>query len=236
MLLKQFLLDEFRFLTFKAPSAAIRENGGAYIALGLFVTWLAGVGRYWDSPNALLWQYLGLSSLTYVFLLALVIWVTVLPLGPRNWSYRNVLLFVTLTAPPALLYAIPVELFLPSSVAHAVNSAFLAIVASWRVALLSVFLKRVAGLRGVTILVAALLPLAFIVDGIALMDLQHVVYQNMVGLHEPDELSEDRGHSVASTICSTAAILTPVLLAAYVWTVRRAAMYRVRLTETGSAT
>ncbi len=53
MLLRQFLWDEFRFLTFRSPSAALREHRGAYLAFGLFVTWLAGVGRYWDSPYAL---------------------------------------------------------------------------------------------------------------------------------------------------------------------------------------
>ena len=219
MLLKQFLMDEYRFLTFRAPSAAIREHRGAYLALGLFVTWLAGVGRYWDSPNALPWQHLGLNSLIYVFLLALVIWAAVLPLGPRNWSYRNVLLFISLTAPPALLYAIPVEVFLPLPTAHTVNSVFLAIVAFWRVALLFVFLKRVAGLGGFTIIVAALLPLALVVDGIALMNLEHVVYQNMVGLRDPEQ--EGAG-AVARFVCLAAAGLTPVLMARYGWMVYKA--------------
>src|SRR5258706_14395505 len=114
-------MDEYRFLTFRAPSAAIREHSGLYLAFGLFLTWLAGVGRYWDSPGALLWQHLGLSSLTYVFLLALVLWTLIAPLGPRNWSYRNVLLFISLTAPPALLYAIPVEMFFSAPVALALN-------------------------------------------------------------------------------------------------------------------
>ena len=223
MLLKQFLLDEFRFLTFRAPSTAIRESGGAYLALGLFMTWLAGVGRYWDSPNALPWQYVGLSSLAYVFLLALVIWAVVRPLGARNWSYKNVLLFITLTAPPALLYAIPVEAFLASPTAHAVNSVFLALVAVWRVALLFVFLKRVAGLSGFRIILAALLPLALIVDGIALMDLEHVVYQNMVGLHDPVGQTNGTGRDVAHAICMIAAALTPALLAGYVWNVNKIA-------------
>ena len=38
--------------------------------------------------------------------LALIIWALLAPLRPRNWSYRNVLLFITLTAPPAVLYAV----------------------------------------------------------------------------------------------------------------------------------
>ena len=221
-MLKQLLKDEFRFLTFRAPSPMIRERPGAYLAFGLVATWLAGIGRYWDSSTALPWQYLGMSSVAYVFLLALVIWAVVLPLGPKNWSYRNVLLFVALTAPPALLYAIPVEQFLEWSTARAVNSAFLAIVALWRVALLFAFLARVAGLGGITIAVAALLPLALIIDGIALAGLQQAVYQNMVGSHDPDGRGESADHDIANRVCPLAAVLTPLLLAAYAWSVDKA--------------
>ena len=226
-MLKQLLKDEYRFLTFRAPSAMIRERPGAYLAFGLVATWLAGIGRYWDSSNALPWQYMGLSSLVYVFLLALVIWAVILPLGPRNWSYRNVLVFIALTAPPALLYAIPVEQFMEWSIARTVNSVFLAVVALWRVALLFVFLKRVAGLAGPTIVVAALTPLVLVVDGIALMNLQHVVYANMVGMHDPDAASEDAGGAVARTTCSVAAILTPALLLAYGWIAHKLPKRRV---------
>lgn len=215
MLLRQFLMDEYRFLTFRAPSAALREHSGAYLAFGLLLTGAAGVGRYWDSPDALLWQYLGLGSLAYVFLLALVLWALVAPLAPKNWSYRNVLLFITLTAPPALLYAIPVEMFFSFPVALALNGAFLAVVAVWRVALLFTFLSRAAGLGGFVIVVAALLPLALIVDGLAIMNLEHLVYQTMVGMRDPDGTVDDGGRAVVEFICMLAAVLTPALLACY---------------------
>ena len=45
------------------------------------------------------------------------------------------LAFVTLTAPPALLYAIPVERFMTPSAASVTNVWFLAVVAAWRVGL-----------------------------------------------------------------------------------------------------
>jgi|GEM_PF-4987218 len=45
------------------------------------------------------------------------------------------LAFVTLTAPPALLYAIPVERFMTPSAASVTNAWFLAVVAAWRVGL-----------------------------------------------------------------------------------------------------
>jgi len=216
VLLRQFLMDEYRFLTFRAPSVAIREHSGAYLAFGLLLTWAAGVGRYWDSPDALLWQYVGLGSLAYVFLLALVLWALVAPLGPKNWSYRNVLLFISLTAPPALLYALPVEIFFSTPVALALNGLFLAVVAAWRVALLFTFLRRAAGLDGVAIVVAALLPLALIVDGLAVMNLEHVVYQSMIGMRNPDGTADDE-NTVVQFICALAAALTPALLACYGW-------------------
>ncbi|OGA19301.1 MAG: hypothetical protein A3H32_04195 [Betaproteobacteria bacterium RIFCSPLOWO2_02_FULL_63_19] len=185
------LKDEVRLLTFRAPGAGIREHPNAYLAFGLAMTWAAGMGRYWDSPAAALWQHLGLGSLGYVFVLAAIIWLVVTPLGPRNWSYRNVLLFVSLTSPPALLYAIPVEAFFAYGLAHAINAAFLAVVAAWRVPLLAVFLNRAAGLKGYTIAVAASLPLVLIVNGLAVLGVEHAVYANMVGDHDPNGPGKD---------------------------------------------
>ena len=216
MLLKTFLRDEYRLLTFCAPSASIREHSSTYLAFGLFLTWAAGVGRYWDSADATLWQHLGLGSIAYVFFLTLVLRLLVAPLGPKNWTYRNVLLFVALTSPPALLYAVPVEIWLSPSSALAVNSGFLAIVAVWRVALLVVFLKRTAGLRGSTILVATLLPLALIVDGLAFLSLEHVVYETMAGDRDSDGSGGEATHTVVQFICVLSAAMTPVFLAYYV--------------------
>ncbi len=49
---------------------------------------------------------------------------------------------VCLTAPPALLYAIPVERFFDAATARNINTGFLAFVAAWRVALLAFYLMR----------------------------------------------------------------------------------------------
>src|SRR3989304_264982 len=100
------------------------------------------------------------------------------------------LLFVALTSPPALLYAIPVELFLAPATAHAINVAFLAIVALWRVPLLFVFLRRGAGAGGVAVLIAGLLPLALIVDGLSLANMGHLVYQTMAGIDDLEGMAE----------------------------------------------
>ena len=185
MLLMTILKDEFRLLTFRAPRAAIHERLGAYLAFGFLLTWAAGIGRYWDIPDAALWQHLGLTSLGYVFVLALIIWLVAAPLAPRNWSYRNVLLFVTLTSPPALLYAIPVEGYFSLPAALAINAGFLGIVALWRVALLAWFLSRVAGPQA-RISSTVLPRFAAMSSGEAISDSAwKVARTTLIGLREP---------------------------------------------------
>lgn len=184
MLLKTIIADEIRFLTFRKTSAAVAEHPNAYLVFGLFFTWLAGVGRYWDNPQAHLWQHLGLGSLVYVFVLALAVWLLLLPMKPRNGSYRTVLLFVTLTSPPAVLYAIPVERFMSLQAAQSANVWFLTIIATWRLALYAFFLRRVAGLNGWETLVITLLPVSLIIIALASLNLEHAVFEIMGGIRE----------------------------------------------------
>jgi hypothetical protein len=217
--LRTILADEFRLLSFRRPSAAIAEHWRAYLAFGLFFTWLAGIGRYWDNPRAYLWQYLGLGSVAYVFCLALLIWLLILPLKPRHWTYWNVLVFITLTAPPALLYAIPVEQFMSLQAAQSTNVWFLAIVAAWRVALLIVFLRRMAGLTGVAIIVAALLPLVVIVVALTALNLEHVVFAIMSGTRPEDQSANDASYFVVMLIAWFSMLAAPFLLLAYAWLV-----------------
>ncbi len=179
--LTQLASDQLRLLTFREFKPNLREHWPAYLAWGLLWTWIAGMGRYWDNPRAEWWQTLGLGSLAYVFSLSLLLWLLIKPLGPRNWSYRNVLIFVTLTSLPAVLYAIPVEMFMEIAAAQATNLVFLLIVATWRVVLLWLFLRRVAQLKGEVILVACLLPLTLIIVTLASLNLEHVVFQIMAG-------------------------------------------------------
>ncbi len=209
--------DAFRILTFRTPSRAISEEWRAYLAFGLFFTWLAGVGRYWDNPRAELWQYLGLGSVAYVFCLAAILWVLIVPLRPRLWNFRNVLVFVTMTAPPAILYAIPVERFLALESAQAVNAWFLAIVATWRVALLVWFLRRLAGLSAGTLLVATLLPLSLIVLALATLNLEHVVFSLMAGIRPEDQSQNDISYFIVRVLSYLSYLAAPFLLVAYGW-------------------
>lgn len=209
------LRDEWRFLTFRRMSPAVREHARAYLAFGLVFTWLAGIGRYWDNPRAFWWQHLGLGSLAYVFALALIVWLLIAPLKPRHWSYRNVLLFVTLTAPPAVLYAIPVERFLAVEDAVRANVWFLAVVATWRVALYAVFLRRTGGLSGPATVVGTLLPLTIIVVALTALNLEHVVFNLMGGLRPEDTSANDGAYFVVLVLSVLSVTIAPVVLLAY---------------------
>lgn len=214
--LKKILSDELRLLTFRSfkPDTSILN---AYLAFGLGFTWLCGIGRYWDNPKAELWQYLGLGSFVYVFILAFILWLIILPLKPDKWSYRNVLLFVSLTAPPAILYAIPVEQFLSLKSAQQVNVWFLGIVAVWRVALLLKYLKNVAGLSGLCVLVATLLPLVLIVTVLTLLNLEHVVFKIMAGLGDNEKSANDSAYFTLVVITYFSVLASPVLITMYGW-------------------
>jgi hypothetical protein len=224
-MIKTLLIEEFRLLTFRPVTSAVHTHARAFLIFGLFFTWLAGVGRYWDNPKAHLWQHLGLGSVAYVFVLALIIWALLAPLRPQNWSYRNVLLFITLTAPPAVLYAIPVERFMSLAAARSANAWFLAVVAAWRVALFVVFLQRVARLAPGAVLVATMLPLAIIVMALTALNLEHVVFQIMGGLNTPPG-PNDSAYGVVVMLSVLSFLLSPFLIVAYlglIWRVRRAA-------------
>lgn len=221
-MIKTLLVEEYRFLTFRPVSSAIQIHWKAFLVFGLVFTWLAGVGRYWDNPKAHLWQYLGLGSVAYVFVLAAMVFVLVLPLGPRNWSYRNVLLFITLTAPPAVLYAIPVELFMTPSAARTTNAWFLAVVAIWRVGLFSAFLRHVAKLSPGAAIIATLLPLTIIVVTLSFLNLEHVVFDLMSGTKPGDRSPNDSAYGVVVTLSMLSFLAAPVLAIGYFTLVFRA--------------
>ncbi len=187
------------------------------MAFGILFTWLCGVGRYWDNPRAELWQYLGLGSVVYIFVLALIIWLVLLPLKPEHWSYKNVLLFISLTSPPAILYAIPVEKYMALESAQLANVWFLAVVAIWRVLLFLKYLKNSANLSGLCVLVATLLPLTLIVALLTVLNLEHVVFKLMAGLEEHEKSANDNAYFILMTITYFSVLASPVLLSLYGW-------------------
>ena len=171
-----------RLLIFRLSAEEFAALTGKHLLFGLAATWIVGIGRWWDDPTATMLQRTGIGSVAYVVVLSVLLWLVVKPLNPRNWSYPKVLTFVSMTAPPAVLYAIPVEKFLPLEAAAQLNLVFLLIVSTWRVALLGVFLHRHAGLSPGRVTVAVLLPLTGIVVGLTYLNLMRGVIAIMGGL------------------------------------------------------
>lgn len=134
-MLGTILADFGRFALFKPLKGDVRTHWRSYILVGLAITWIVGFGRTWDDAYAPLWLRSGLPSVGYAIVLAAFTWVVVAALRPGRWTYRNVLLMVTMTAAPGIIYAIPVERFLDQGAARAANFIFLAIVVVWRMAL-----------------------------------------------------------------------------------------------------
>ncbi|MGH1540233.1 MAG: hypothetical protein ACRBHB_07410 [Arenicella sp.] len=212
----EVLKAEAKFLTFRSVKPDLVNLGNYYLGFGIISAWLAGIGRYWDNPRADLWQYLGLGSVAYIFILSLILWLLIKPLRPENWSYKSILIFVGMTSPPAILYAIPVERFFTLEYAQILNVWFLAIVAIWRVALLFQYLMRSAKLSGFTIIVAALLPLVIIVSFLTMLNLEHVVFKIMAGLTEDEKSANDTAYTILLVITYFSLFASPILLISYV--------------------
>jgi hypothetical protein len=220
--LRTVIKDQAALLTFRTFKPRIAEFGYWYLAFGLATAWLAGIGRYWDNPRAYLWQHLGLGSVIYCIVLAAAVFLLLAPLKPRNWTYQNTLIFISLTALPALLYAFPIERFTDLESAQQINAWFLGVVAAWRVALLFRYLNQSAGLSGVQLTVAALLPIIVIINALSFLNLEHVVFRLMSGLRE-DELSpHDEAYGIVVLITAVSWVLLPFLLCGYGWFVYKA--------------
>lgn len=190
------LRTAIRVMTFRASGEELATLGNPHLVFGMVATWVVGIGRWWDDPGARLLQHLGIGSVIYVIVLSFVLWLLIKPLGPRHWRYKNVLTFVTLTSPPGILYAIPVERFLDLQTAQMVNVWFLAVVAMWRVALLAFYLRRLARLHWGSLIVATLLPLTAIVATLTALNLERAVFEVMGGIREVERTANDAAYSV----------------------------------------
>jgi hypothetical protein len=204
-----------KVLTFRASGEDFAALNRAHLAAGLLITWLVGMGRYWDNPRVGLLQHAGIGSVVYVFVLAGLLWILGLGLRPQRWGYLNLLIFITLTAPPGLLYAIPVEKFMTPSGAQTANLWFLALVAAWRVALYVQYLVRYARFSIGPLIVQLLLPLTLIVTVLTFLNLEKAVFDMMGGLQQTQHTSADAAYEALIAVTLYSLLLFPFLVIAY---------------------
>ena len=171
-----------KLLTFRASREDLVRLDHRHLALGLFSTWIVGMGRYWDAADPTLLERLGAGSLLFVFTFSLLVWVLVLPLKPQNGSYQRLLTFLALVSPPGILYAIPVERMFDPATAQSVNVSFLALVSVWRVSLLGFCFGRLVGLPRSAAVVATLLPVLSVIIGLVAVGIQDRVFSEMATL------------------------------------------------------
>ncbi|HEX8737451.1 MAG TPA: hypothetical protein VF721_19115 [Pyrinomonadaceae bacterium] len=214
MSLIKVISDALRLLTFRLTREEMLRLGWAHFAFGLVCAWIVGAGRYWDNPGVGLLQHSGVGSVIYIFALSLLLWFVVRPLRPRDWSYFYVVTFVALAAPPAILYAIPVQMFFGIGTANDINAVFLLIVSVWRVALLVFFLKRFAALNAGYVFIVTFLPITLIVFALVLLNPEKAVFSIMGGFAE--RTPNDEAFGVLALISFFAMLGFPVLLVAYV--------------------
>jgi len=215
MPIKKVISDAFRLLTFRTTREEMLGFGWAHFAFGLIAAWLVGIGRYWDNPKAEFLQHLGVGSVIYIFALSLLLWFVVKPLRPPDWSYFYVVTFVALCAPPAVLYAIPVQMYFDIFTANDINAWFLLIVSVWRLALLIFFLRRFAALNIGYVIVVTLLPITLIIFALVMLNLEKAVFEIMGGFTN-NATPNDGAFAVLFLISLFAMLGFPLLLVAYI--------------------
>ncbi len=191
----------------------MKFNKHHFIA-GLIGTWVVGMGRYWDDPGAKLLQHLGLGSIIYIFVLAGLIWLILLPFKIEKWNYFIVLTFISLTSFPAIFYAIPVEIYLSIETSNTINVWFLAIVAAWRLGLLYYFLKEFTKLSIGKIFTVTMMPICLIISTLTALNLHRVVFNIMGGVR--NETPHDSAYLVLLTLTTASIVLIGPLIIAYI--------------------
>lgn len=202
-----------RLLTFNLTREEMLQFDWPHFVLGLMGTWIVGMGRYWDDPGAKQLQHLGLGSVIYIFVLALLIWLILLPFKIEKWNYLTVVTFIGLTSFPAIFYAIPVERFMRLDAANAINVWFLAMVALWRLCLLYFFLKRFTRLGVLNILTVTLMPICLIISVLTALNLHRVVFNVMGGIRNPSP--HDASYTILILLTGVSLILIVPLIIAY---------------------
>ncbi|MDP1591195.1 MAG: hypothetical protein Q8M07_25800 [Prosthecobacter sp.] len=207
----------FRLLTFRASAGDYGRLHRGHLIAGLITCWLVGIGRYWDDTRASLLQHTGIGSVIYVFVLAAVMWIVVKPVAPERFTYSGILTFITLTSPPAALYAIPVEKWMTLQDANLMNLRFLGIVALWRLVLWMHYLRRHGQLSAAGAFCVAAVPLAAIFITLVNLNLHHAVVNVMGGIREADKTSQDAAYGMLNILAILSLPVSFIACLGWLW-------------------
>jgi hypothetical protein len=195
-LIKTTFKDLGRFLTFRATAEDYDRFGLPHFVVGFIFTWLVGIARNWDFPTAPLFAQLGLASIAYIFFMSGILFIVGWGPSFTRQNYWKVLTVVAMTAPPGLVYGIPVEQWMSIGAAQQTNLIFLGIVAVWRVALaLHFFTVAAENPVGMAITII-FLPVTLIIIGLFLTGRVEYVLDIMGGLRNKEPGSNDAVNQV----------------------------------------
>ena len=186
---------QWKILTLKATREELLNLKSELLLWGLPVTLMAGIGRAWDNPAEELLIRSGLPSVAYIFVLSAFLYIFIALLRPKNWSYRRLLILVSMTALPGLLYAIPLEMILKPGDAAAGNTILLFIVAVWRVVILGSFLAKTTDMRFAHLVVALFLPLFLIINLLITQEKFEKTFSAMGGIRKYLVISDESAFS-----------------------------------------
>ena len=189
-LARNILIEQYRFLRFQPIQPKLKDHPFVYLTYAILAALLAGVGRHWDKPEALLFDKIGLSSVVYIFVLGTILWIFAKPLKPENWSLLSIYVFMGFCSPCAYIYAIPVEMVMDFWPSVGVNLVLLLIVSIWRLVLFFHHLTRVGKLKRSRAFAAMALPISIAVIALAYLGLTFAALAGMSGIPE-EELGTD---------------------------------------------
>lgn len=186
------LRDTARLLTFRLSREEFAAFTPAHLVFGLLCCWLAGIGRFWGTPDLPWTAHLGLGSLVYPWLLALVVAVLIHPLTAwRGVPYLSVVAFIALTGPIAFAYAPLTPEAFGVEGASVLRAGAMSVVSAWRLALLAWFLVHLAGLSWFEAGVVLALLLTGLVSSLVALNLDGAIFNLMRGMAPAQTIADD---------------------------------------------
>lgn len=218
----------FRILTFRATREELQENVAALLVTALVITWIVGIGRWWDDPRDLpIFVQMGVGSVLYVFGMAAILWVTFAPLVSERLGAHHFVAFVASTSLPGLVYAVPIERWTDMNSASTYNVIALLFVSVYRVSLLMWFCHRVNKLNGAESIVVTFLPISVIAFALTALGHGASIMDIMGGLR--DRMSKSDMEMIVGTIGCLSMVVGPILILIYIAMASHAQYLRKKL-------